>query len=264
VAGHFPASGRPRAHVALLAGCAQQVLAPAINRATIDVLNRNGVSVTLPAKPSCCGALAWHSGDLAGARALARRCLASFAGAFDAVVTNAAGCGSAMREYGLIMAGEPEEAAAKALAASVTDVAAILDQIGLAAAVPPLDTPLAVAYHDACHLSHGQGVMAAPRRLLSAVPGLELREVTDSHLCCGSAGTYNLEQPEIAGSLGRNKAAAVAATSAPLVATGNIGCLVQLRHHLASHPDPPQVLHTIEVLELAYRGALGAGAAKSR
>jgi glycolate oxidase iron-sulfur subunit len=257
VPGHFPASGRPRAHVALLAGCAQQVLAPSINRATIDVLVRNGVSVTVPAGQSCCGALAWHSGDLAAARAFARRCLASFAGAFDAVVTNAAGCGSAMQEYGLVMAGEPEEGAAKAFSANVTDVAAFLERIGLAMPVPPLPAPVAVAYHDACHLSHGQGVRAAPRRLLGAVPGLELREVTDPHLCCGSAGTYNLEQPAIAGSLGRKKAAAVAATRAPLVATGNIGCLVQLRHHLANHPDRPQVLHTIEALDLAYRGALG-------
>jgi glycolate oxidase iron-sulfur subunit len=250
----YPAQGQRRARVALLAGCAQQVLAPAINRATIEVLTRNGVEVIVPPLQGCCGALAWHSGEAAQARRQARRTLRHFAIDVDAVIVNAAGCGSGMHEYPLLLRGDPAEAAAQSLAGRVVDIAVFLDRLGIEPPPAP-PRPLRIAYHDACHLSHGQQVRAAPRRLLSAIPDVELVELHDGERCCGSAGIYNLEQPEIAGALGARKAAAVHATACDLLATGNIGCIAQIRAHLAA-PHAPAVLHTIEVLAAAYAGSL--------
>jgi glycolate oxidase iron-sulfur subunit len=248
-----PAEGRRRARVALLAGCAQQVLAPSINAATVRVLARNGVEVVIPRGQGCCGALAAHTGASRPAREMARRNLRAFPKDVDAIVTNAAGCGSGMHEYGLWLKGEPEEAEAKAFAHRCVDVSAFLDQLGFLPP-PPLREPMKIAYHDACHLAHAQKVREQPRNLLRQVGNLQLLEVQDAEICCGSAGTYNIEQPDIAARLGRRKAESVLSTGAQGVATGNIGCMTQLRTHLDSLGKPIPVYHTMELLDRAYSG----------
>ncbi|GAB5601612.1 glycolate oxidase subunit GlcF [Thermus sp. FJN-A] len=242
----YPAKGERRARVGLLLGCAQRVLRPSINQATIQVLQENGVEVVAVPEQACCGALNLHAGDKEGARALARKNLKAFRDV-DYVVTNAAGCGSGMKEYPLLFLGEKEEEEARALAAKVKDVTVLLDELGFTPPPPPKG-PLRVAYHDACHLAHAQGVREAPRRLLRAA-GVEVLEPKEWELCCGSAGTYNLFQPEIAEALGRRKAENLKATGADLVVTGNIGCLTQIQAYL----DLP-VLHTAELLALLYEG----------
>ena len=247
-----PARGERRARVALLAGCAQRVLDPDINTATIEVLARNGVEVVVPAAQGCCGGLAWHTGDLRAARAFARRSLDAFPSDVDAILTNAAGCGSAMHEYHLVLRGSPDEARAEAFRHRVLDVSVFLQRLGLRERPTGSGHPLKIAYHDACHLANAQGVRREPRELLRSIPGVELCELSDAHMCCGSAGTYNLDQPEIAASLGEKKAGAVTATGADVVASGNIGCLTQLRAHLAKLGSPIQVRHTMQVLRDAY------------
>lgn len=243
-----PAHGGRRARVALLAGCAQQVLEPDINTATIAVLARQGVEVVVPKGQGCCGGLAWHTGDLRAARAFARRSLDAFPDGIDAIITNAAGCGSAMHEYHLILGGTPDEARAEKFRRRVMDVSVFLSRIGLREPWPDSGRAQRIAYHDACHLANAQNVRQEPRDLLRAIPGVEIREIADAHLCCGSAGTYNLDQPDTAASLGAQKARAAIATGADVVATGNIGCLVQLRMHLARLGSPLRVRHTMQVL----------------
>jgi glycolate oxidase iron-sulfur subunit len=247
-----PARGERRARVALLAGCAQQVLDPDINVATIEVLARNGVEVVVPETQGCCGGLAWHTGDLPAARAFARRNLDAFPADVDAILTNAAGCGSAMHEYHLILRGTADEARADAFRKRVMDVSVFLVRLGLRETPSENGKTQRVAYHDACHLANAQGVRDEPRALLRAIPGLELCELANAHLCCGSAGTYNLDQPETASSLGAQKAKAVLATGADIVASGNIGCLTQLRAQLAKVGSPVRVRHTMQVLRDAY------------
>ena len=248
-----PARGERRARVALLAGCAQRVLDPDINTATIEVLARNGVEVVVPAAQGCCGGLAWHTGNLRAAQAFARRNLAAFPSDVDAILTNAAGCGSAMHEYHLVLRGTPDEARAEAFRHRVLDVSVFLHRLSLRE-LPASTRPQKIAYHDACHLANAQGVRREPRELLRSIPGAELCELTDAHMCCGSAGTYNLDQPEIAASLGEKKARAVIATGADVVASGNIGCLTQLRVHLEKMGSPIRVRHTTQVLRDAYAG----------
>ena len=248
-----PAVGTRRARVALLIGCAQQVIDPDINSATIDVLSRNGVEVVVPREQGCCGALAWHVGDLASARHFARKNLRAFPADLDAIVTNAAGCGSGMHEYHLILAGTPDADEAEAFRHRVTDVSAFLHRLGLMAPIPPLTVKRRVAYHDACHLANAQGVRSQPRALLRSITGVELIEIPNPHLCCGSAGTYNLDQPEIAAHLGREKAATIATLTPDVAATGNIGCITQLRAYL---PPSVPVRHTFQILRDAYLGKL--------
>ena len=252
--GTFPASGPRRGRVALLRGCAQQVLAPEIEHATLGLLNHQGVEVVVPAEQGCCGALALHDGEWPLARRLARRNLGVLApeglgGPIDAVVSNAAGCGSGLRELGDLFAGEPEEAMARELARRVVDVATYLDDLGL---VVPASTAkprrLRLAYQDACHLAQAQGVKGAPRRLLSAIPGVELVAVGEEDLCCGSAGTYNLFQPEMARRLAERKVDQLVATGADGVATGNVGCLVQLRAAIERRGLDLPIRHTVEWL----------------
>ena len=273
-----PAHGPRRARVALLAGCAQQVLEPDINSATIDVLARNGVEVMVPPAQGCCGGLAWHTGDLRAAQAFARRNLDAFPADVDAIVTNAAGCGSAMHEYHLILRGTPDEARADAFRRRVVDVSVFLARIGLSAPLADSGRRQRIAYHDACHLGNAQGVRREPRELLQSIPGAELFEIADAHLCCGSAGTYNLDQPETASSLGAQKARAVLTalktdpagrlrhddtggttklTGTDMVATGNIGCMTQLQVHLAKLGSPLRVRHTMQVLRDAYAAGRG-------
>lgn len=250
----YPAQGQRRARVALLAGCVQQALAPQINWATLRVLARNGVEVVIPDGQGCCGSLLMHTGDAANARALARRNLRAFPADVDAIITNAAGCGSGMKEYGLLFMGEAEAEAAHAFARRVKDVSEFLDELGIEA--PPASEPIKVAYHDACHLAHAQRVVDAPRRLLRAIPNLTLLDIPESELCCGSAGTYNIEQPQLADQLGQRKAQNILNTGAELVVMGNIGCMVQIRTHQQKLGRPLPVLHTMEVLDRAYRNAI--------
>jgi glycolate oxidase iron-sulfur subunit len=247
-----PARGERRARVALLTGCAQQVLDPDINTATIEVLARNGVEVVIPSVQGCCGGLAWHSGDLAAAQGFARRNLAAFPADVDAIVTNAAGCGSTMREYHLILRGTADEASAEAFSKRVVDVSVFLMKLGLREKPAGPGKPQRIAYHDACHLAQAQNVRREPRDLLRAIPGVEVLELPDPHICCGSAGSYNLDQPVIAAALGEKKAKAVLATGANVLATGNIGCLTQLRSHFAKLGSDLPVRHTIQVLRDAY------------
>ena len=249
----YPAQGQRRARVALLAGCVQQVLAPQINWATLRVLARNGVEAVIPRGQGCCGSLSLHIGEAAQARDLARRNLAAFPADVDAIITNAAGCGSGMHEYGLLFAGETEAAQAAAFGERVRDISVFLDELGIEPP-PPLTQPLTIAYHDACHLSHAQRVTAPPRRLLSQVPNLRIVEIPEAELCCGSAGTYNLEQPELARQIGERKARNILATGAGAVITGNIGCMNQIRTHLELLGDPLPLWHTVEVLDWAYQG----------
>jgi glycolate oxidase iron-sulfur subunit len=250
----IPAVGPRRARVALLVGCVQQVLAPSINQATIEVLTRNGVEVIIPQAQGCCGSLALHTGEARLARSLARRNFAAFPNdidGIDAIITNAAGCGSGIHEYGLLFAGTEEEEKAKAFSARTRDISVFLDELGLIPP-PPLPAPLVVAYHDACHLAHAQRVTQPPRRLLAAIPNVTVRELVEGDLCCGSAGTYNLEQPEIAQQLGERKASNIAASGADVIVMGNIGCMTQIRSHLAQIGQAIPVLHTIELLAQAY------------
>ena len=248
-----PARGERRARVALLAGCAQQVLDPDINTATIEVLTRNGVEVVVPRAQGCCGGLAWHTGALGAAQDFARRNLAAFPDDVDAILTNTAGCGSAMHEYHLVLAGTQDEAKAEKFRHRVMDVSVFLQKIGLREQ-PSGAGKVKVAYHDACHLANAQNVRREPRELLRAIPGVELCELANAHLCCGSAGSYNMDQPTIAASLGKQKAQAVTATGATVVASGNIGCLTQLRVHLEKLDSSVRVRHTMQVLRDAYKG----------
>jgi glycolate oxidase iron-sulfur subunit len=251
----YPAQGERRARVALLAGCAQQVLSPNIGWATLRVLARNGIETVIPAAQGCCGALSMHTGAAEQARRLARRNLRAFPDDVDAVITNAAGCGSGMREYELLFQGEPEHARAAALASKVTDVTVLLQQLGVVD-MPAVETELTIAYHDACHLAHAQKVRYPPRQLLAAIPGVTVVTPAEWELCCGSAGTYNVERPEIASRLGERKARNLISTNAQLVAAGNIGCLTQLTTHLLNLGHDIPVMHTIEVLDAAYARTL--------
>jgi glycolate oxidase iron-sulfur subunit len=247
-----PAIGKRRARVALLAGCAQQVLAPDINHATLRVLARNGVETVIPKSQVCCGALAAHTGAAWQAKQFAKHNLTAFPADVDAVLTNAAGCGSGMHEYALWLRGEPEQGAAEEFVKRVRDVSAFLAELGIESP-PDLKSPMRVAFHDACHLAHAQKVRSQPRQLLKSIGNLELVEVPDGEICCGSAGTYNIEQPQTAAELGEQKAQAVLSTQPDAVATGNIGCMTQIESHLQRLGKPIPVLHTMQVLDRAYR-----------
>lgn len=248
----YPAKGKRRARVALLTGCVQQVLAPEINWATLRVLAANGVETIIPADQGCCGSILMHIGEDNRAQKLARHNLNTFPQDVDAIITNAAGCGSGMKEYGLLFAEDALKVQASTFAKQVQDVTTFLDGLGLR---PPaaLPQPLRIAYHDACHLRHAQGVMAAPRRLLRTIPNIELVELGDDGLCCGSAGTYNLEQPELAHALGQQKTQVILTTGADAVATGNIGCLTQIQTHLTALGRELPLYHTVQILDIAYQ-----------
>ena len=255
----YPHEGTRRGKVALLAGCAQQVLAPEINWASLRVLARNGIEVHIPKSQSCCGALAAHTGAMKQAKSAARRNVEAFPTDIDAIVTNAAGCGSGLHEYPLWLRGTDDESTAKQFAAKVCDISVYLHRIGF---VPPpsLPAPVRVAYHDACHLAHAQQVKSEPRSLLRAIENLELLEIPAGDICCGSAGTYNMEQPKTAHDLGATKVKNIGSTDPDYVASGNIGCLTQIQTHMdrrdSSMVRTRRILHTIELLDLAYEGNL--------
>jgi glycolate oxidase iron-sulfur subunit len=248
-----PAIGPRRGSVGLLVGCVQQVIAPEINQATIYVLAQNGFDVVIPPGQSCCGALHMHTGNASEARKLAKENFSRFLNV-DAIITNAAGCGSGIKEYSLLFRGHPQEREATEFSSKVQDVSEFLDHVSL---IPPRGDirAMRVAYHDACHLAHAQSITDAPRRLLRQIPGLDLVEIPDGEICCGSAGTYNIEQPQIAETLGAMKAQNVATLSVDAVAMGNIGCMVQIRKHLSELSLPAskiEVVHTMQLLAKAY------------
>ena len=251
----IPAEGIRRARVAFLAGCAQQSLEPNFNSATLRVLAKNGVEVVIPQGQGCCGAAALHTGAREEGLKLARANLRAFPRDVDAIISNAAGCSSGLKEYPLIFEGMPEQEVARWFASRVRDVSVFLFELG-PLPIPQPRAGFTVAYHDACHLAHAQGVKKEPRALLKSIPGLELKEVAEGDLCCGSAGTYNLEQPELAGRLGQRKAKNVIETGADYVVSGNIGCHTQLSSHLNKQGSPMKVMHTFELLDLAYAGKL--------
>ncbi len=246
--GFSPAQGRRKGVVGLLAGCAQQVLAPEINAATIRVLNRAGFDVVVPRRQSCCGALDWHEGRLASARRMAARNFSLF-DQVATIVTNAAGCGSAIAEYPVMFREGGTEDLAKRFAEKVVDISVFLAAQDLPAASLPL--PTRIACQDACHLAHAQQVRDQPRALLQRIENAILVPLAESDRCCGSAGTYNLQQPEIARQLGEWKARAVVDSGCDIVASGNIGCLIQMRKHLALMNSPIRAVHTIEILDQA-------------
>lgn len=249
-----PAQGSRRARVMLLRTCAQKVLDPEIDMATVRVLARNGVEVVLPHDQGCCGALSAHTGADEQAKAFAKSVMKVLPNDVDAIITNAAGCGSGIHEYPLWLAGEPEEEAAKTLSQKAMDISAFLTDLG-PIRPPDLPQPLKVAYHDACHLAHAQGVTIPPRELLGLIGNLDLVELTNPEICCGSAGTYSLEQPDNAAELGRRKAESVISIGAEAVASGNIGCLTQLGVHLKRQGYPIPTYHTVQLLDIAYQGA---------
>jgi glycolate oxidase iron-sulfur subunit len=257
-----PAQGTRRARVALQIGCVQQVLAQEINLATLRVLSLNGIEVIIPQTQGCCGALALHTGDFDTAYKLALHNLKTFPQDVDAIITNAAGCGSSMHEYPHIFKGSEFEDLSKSFSERVVDISVFLNDLDLEP-IPPLENSIKIAYHDACHLAHAQGVTREPRELLQKIPNLSLIPVHEGDMCCGSAGSYNLEQPEIAKQLGQRKVKNILDADPDIVVSGNIGCLIQLKNHV-SHIERnddnrklnPPVLHTIEIIDQAYRKAL--------
>src|SRR5712691_5602063 len=248
----FPAEGERRMRVALLPGCAQQVLAPEINEATIRLLTRHGAEIVVAPDSGCCGALLHHLGEAIPALRLARANIdaweaARAAGGLDAIVANASGCGTMLKDYGFLLRTDPAYAAkAERIAALARDVSEVMAELGLR--TPEAVPPLRVAYHSACSLQHGQRIEHEPRALLEAA-GFTVVEVPEAHLCCGSAGTYNLLQPELAAALRDRKLANIALTRADLVAAGNIGCITQL-----AGEAPLPVVHTVELLDWATGG----------
>jgi len=273
--GRVPARGQRRAVVGMLTGCVQQVFFPEVNTATARVLAAEGCDVIIPAGQGCCGALSLHSGRAPEAAGFARRTISVFEQAgVDAIVVNSAGCGSAMKEYGALLAAPPDGTRrdgagqggaragwaerAAALSGKVRDLSEFLAELYGQSGGPQADRhelPVRVAYHDACHLAHAQRIRQQPRDLLQAIPGLELAEVGDGATCCGSAGVYNLLQPEAARELGVRKAAAVRATGAALVVSANPGCSLQIAASLAATDGSvPAVAHTAQVLDASIRG----------
>ncbi|MFN9644118.1 MAG: (Fe-S)-binding protein [Cyanobacteriota bacterium] len=269
----LPARGERRFRVGLLLGCVQRLFDPAVTLAAIEVLRANGIEVVVPPDQGCCGAVTHHQGEEVQTRELARALMASFqavvgpagaAGAepLDAVLVSASGCGHTLKAYGRLLAEDDAADGAAAFAGRVADIQEFLETVGLSEAfqdqLRPLthadgstataERPLQLAYHDACHLLHGQGLGAPPRSLLRRIPHVRLLEATEAGVCCGSAGIYNLVQPAEAEALGRLKADDLGTTGADLAVSANIGCTLQLRRHLGERSRPLPVAHPMELL----------------
>lgn len=248
--GLIPAEGARRARVGLVLGCVQRVFDPAVNAATLAVLAANGVEVLLPPGQGCCGAVSDHQGELLQTQSLAMDLVQIFNAAaateaLDAIVVAASGCGHTLKRYPQLLAGQA------GFIAPVLDVHEFLMQLGLSAEfkarLKPLSEPV-VVFHDACHMIHGQGITEQPRELLKAIPGLILKEAVEAGVCCGSAGIYNLVQPEEAAALGEIKATDLSASGAAIVASANIGCSLQIRQHMQKQKSPLVVAHPMELL----------------
>ena len=248
-----PLDGSPTLRVALLAGCVMPYLFANVHRATVRVLARQGCRVTVPEGQVCCGALHLHAGDRQEARRLARRNIDAFlAEDVDAIVIDAGGCGAALKEYGELLKDDRRYAEkARRFSSLVREVTELLAELPLAGGLGAL--PMAVTYQDPCHLAHAQGIKAQPRALLRAIPGLELREMAEPDLCCGSAGLYSVFHPDMSRRLLRRKMRDVASTGASVIATANPGCHLQLEAGLRLHGLPGRVVHVVELLDEAYR-----------
>ncbi|CAM3264983.1 glycolate oxidase subunit GlcF [Paracoccus nototheniae] len=249
----FAATGPRRARVALMIGCAQRALNTDINDATIRLLQRAGVEVVIPHSFGCCGALTLHMGDEADGRARARDSIARLlateaAGPLDAVIINTSGCGTTIKDYGHLFAGDPLQADAARVAGLARDVTEFLAGLGLPDRVGDAGLGMRVAYHSACSLQHGQQIKSAPKDLLGAM-GFQVLEPADPHLCCGSAGTYNLLQPELSDALKTRKVATLQALAPQVIAAGNIGCMMQI-----GGGTRVPVVHTVELLDWATGG----------
>lgn len=257
----FPAEGERRYRVALLTGCIMSTAFDHVHQATLRVLQKNGCEVILPPNQGCCGALHTHGGDLDGGRELARANIMAFEAAgladLDAIIVNAAGCGSTLKEYGHLLHDDPAwHKRAERFSGKIRDVHEFLASIGLnRASLKPLN--VTVTYQEPCHLAHAQRITAQPRTLLQAIPGLRLREMPESALCCGSAGIYNVTQPEMAAALGARKVDNALSTRAEVIATANPGCALQLAGELRRRGEASRdvrVKYVVELLDEAYRG----------
>jgi len=246
-----PAVGTARHRVGMLSGCVQRVFFGDVNAAATRVLAAEGCDVVAPRDQQCCGALSSHAGREEEAVERARRIIDVFAAAdVESVVVNVAGCGSSMKEYGILLRDDPAYAEkARAFAAKVRDISELLAEIGPVAARHPI--PARVAYHDACHLAHAQGIRAQPRAVLRGIPQLEVMDIPEADICCGSAGIYNLVQPEPAEELGRRKVTHIASTQPDAVVTSNAGCLLQIRRYLDAGVP---LFHPVQLLDASMRG----------
>jgi glycolate oxidase iron-sulfur subunit len=252
---HTPAVGASRMKAGVLTGCVQRLAFAGVNQATIDVLAAEGCAVEAPFGQGCCGALALHAGNIDQARALAKHNIGVFEKTnVDRIVVNAAGCGSSMKEYGELLHDDPAWAErARAFSEKVRDVSEVLMEIGEPRAKRhPIKAR--VVYHDACHLAHAQGVRAQPRALLAAIPGVELLSPAEADLCCGSAGIYNLVQPEPATQLGERKARSIAALEPDIIATGNPGCILQIAAAGRRLGHDWTIVHPIELIDRSIKG----------
>ena len=250
----LPAQGERRGVVALLPGCVQQALAPEINFAAAQVLAANGVEVHNPPDAGCCGSILLHVGAEQQAQEIARRNFIAIPADIDAIITTAAGCGSGIKDYELLFKGQPDAERAIAFSRKVMDFSAYLSTVGMRAPAG-FASERRVVYQDACHLLHAQSLHSEPRNLLNQIPNLRLLPIADAGQCCGSAGTYNIDQPALAAELGRRKVESILAVQPDLVVSGNIGCIAQLRQQLQSQPKPPPVMHIAELLWKAYTGS---------
>ena len=255
----IPSRGERRAVVGMLTGCVQSAFFPDVNSATVRVLAAEGCEVLIPPSQGCCGALSVHNGRKAEAQRFARKLIDVFEKTdMDYFVVNAAGCGSSLKEYDVLLEDDPAYAErAAAFTAKVRDLAELLAELGPVATRHPLD--VTVAYHDACHLAHAQGIRAQPRSLLGGIPGLTLKEIADPEICCGSAGIWNVLNPAPAAELGDRKATNVLATGATLLVTANPGCLMQVAAAIQRQGGEIALAHTAQVLDASIRG-LGADA----
>jgi glycolate oxidase iron-sulfur subunit len=277
-----PAQGERRYRVGLVLGCVQRLFEPVVNAAAIEVLSANGIEVVIPPAQQCCGAVTHHQGEMDQTRELAQGLIHRFAAVIgpgkpagpdplDAILVAASGCGHTLKAYGEILAtpeATPASAAATGFAAQVADIQEFLERIGMSEAflqrLQPLlhddgepasaERPLRLAYHDACHMLHGQGIRDQPRQLLRRIPHVRIVEAIEAGVCCGSAGIYNLVQPEEAAQLGRLKATDLSETGADIAVSANIGCSLQIRRHMESTPRPIPVLHPVQLLARSLSG----------
>ncbi len=246
----LPPIGPKRARVALFLGCVGDAMYPETNAATARVLQKNGCEVVIPRGQVCCGAIHYHSGSEGPALGFARRNMAAFpADEFDAVVVNAAGCGAMLKDYSHLLQGA-EHDAAKAFVHKVKDISEFLVSLGPIA--PTHEVKAKVVYHDACHLCHAQQIRSQPRQLLGMIPGVTLVPLEESEICCGAAGTYNLTEPEMSERLGLRKMGHIAATGADIVATGNVGCILQIARKIKETGSGMEVVHPVDLLDRAY------------
>ena len=250
-----PPVGPERLKTGLLTGCVQRLAFPHVNRATINVLAAEGCAVAAPGDQGCCGALPLHAGNIEQARELARHNIAVFERAgVERIVANAAGCGSCMKEYGELFADDPQWAErARAFSTRVRDVSEVLAELEPRAPRQPIAAKR-VVYHDACHLAHAQGVRSQPRALLASIPGIEVITPPESEICCGSAGIFNLVEPEAAADLGERKARHIASLNPDIIATGNPGCTLQIAAAGRRLGHDWRIVHPIELLDESIRG----------